>query len=644
MCTDPERLTVALDDLGSRVGVRIRCEADMNRAVVIVEAQNKPAREVFQKILDGIGAGSIIQGGTIYVGMGVASPAEKEKLQKQYVQTLKYTFENLCKRVETDKPLDDKELQNCAAFALASFNRDPQFGGIQVHPSVYQIAGKTPIQRFCARLLQVVGPERFAEAPDTGVSYVTMKELPDDVQQKVLQVLETLRTEQDTWATAFAAVRKKALAVGATWLPIQITSDAEPIEKVQLTGFRAIVRPDTHSVVIEALSGNEAMAEGQEYLPARNSRYINQSGQSFNASAADGFTVPYSDQIARLTDMIAYGDGKPKPIDHDVLKLLASPWKNDPLSFCRSQPAGLVAQKLGLNLVAYLGDQVLYNTLYLNAGLKEAKGSEVLNYLRYGGYTSGLWKKDDWLLVPCYDPESYLRHQMDRSYLDKFLSRVYQPGCMSLDEYCDHRKGIGRESFGMANMLAQLIQPGFDSLNPFGGVADLWMELSPAQKGQMSNGGIAISSLPNKLFGYVNNLAQAYGGYRYPGEPEGLYTDPPTKQEVKKARLAIATKTTIGLLTRYNDNNEETYQRWANYAFTDLANWANVRTDINSVINSIPSQRARICHATTIGFVINVPRKQGAQVLATQYDADVSIPATPKNDLRDAIARILQGF
>ena len=116
--TGPVRLPVALDELGNMVGVRIRCDSELQPAVVAVFAKAQPAKEVLKRLLDGISAGSSIYQGTLQVGMGIVSPDLEEKRAAGAKASIQQWIDNRGKTAQIDKPLDPAYFARLGALAL----------------------------------------------------------------------------------------------------------------------------------------------------------------------------------------------------------------------------------------------------------------------------------------------------------------------------------------------------------------------------------------------------------------------------------------------------------------------------------------------------------------------------------------------
>lgn len=641
--TDPARLPVVLDQLGSLVGVHIRSEALLNRAIVVVSVRNKPAKEVFARLVNGIGAGSMIQNGEIIVGMEVATPEEAAKLEAEYAQSLKGWSNALYKNRGCDDPIDQKALDRAAAQGLLDIQSSQQGTWRSFNQVIFQVLAKTPSARFGARLFKIVGPELLAENPDEESLYLSMRDLSEAKQGEVLKALGLLRQEQDSWAKTFAQLKALAVKTENYRLQPQI-AEIEPMDPAALTGFKLSISRKDRSALVEVMSGNTPVLEFREYIPSKRQRGLRIEGERFDFYKAPTFTVPIGERPARYVAFLRPAPERLSQNDPELRRLLADPWKNEPLSFSGVQPLSQVAEKLGLNLVAFLSDQILYMLTYAQQPGKEVSNREVLSYVSFGGDRVELRKKDDWLVNGCYDPESYLRRQLDRAALGKFLSRAYKPGCLTFAEFCDARQALGRQHFQVAGTLAEIIQPGFQSLNNFALLMDFYSELNLAQRNQLAGGGIPIASLSPTARNAVMGIGMSFGGYRRPGDPEGLFTDPPTKTEMMRAKIVLRSRQSAGLLSRYNDNGDPNfYARYTTYAFQSLDDFQGQPARAIEILNALPSPFTRLCHRTERILSVDIPRKQGVKVAVYEFDADLTQASVPRERLLQPIIQYLGG-
>ncbi|MBC8064535.1 MAG: hypothetical protein H7Y17_06880, partial [Chlorobia bacterium] len=204
--TDPVRLPVALDDIGSRVGVRIRCEAELQPAVVVVGVRNKPAKEIIQHLMDGIGAGSFIRAGTLHVGIRIATDAQTAKQLELERKAIQSTLDNKVKTLGLYTPIDPLLASRTVAQALTLIQLTSVEG--RYYPSrLYESVGKCPVARAVGNILATVGPELLQHNGDDA-KVIDMRSLSPAQAKEMLQVLSNFETEQNAWAKEFEPILK----------------------------------------------------------------------------------------------------------------------------------------------------------------------------------------------------------------------------------------------------------------------------------------------------------------------------------------------------------------------------------------------------------------------------------------------------
>lgn len=645
LSTVPTRLPMLLTQLGSRIGVPIKCQSELNNAVVMVAVRNQPAKEVIERLKDNIGAGTAIQAGSLLFGMRVTTPEELAKLEKQRVRTMRSYIDNLLTSSEAEKDLDVNEMTRAADLALAFLGQDPRGGFRPAHPIIFTVATRSPMDRFTARLLDAIGPDDLARFIGDKPTFLDSKNLPEDIQRSVGKALGQLRKESDLWHDAFDKVQEVVDNTGNYGLPGSIADDSMPEKGVGLNGFRIAFYPEDSQFLVEVLSGKESVSEKNIYVPGRGSRWINPKGSYINPSQLPQETVAAPEDYLRLVTMANGVDGKPSPIDNELLSRISDPWKYDPLSFSMCSCLPELMTKLKLNLVAYLSDQGIYSVIYPFATKKEFTTLELMNYA--GSMGIGQLRKDgEWLTSGPGNPENYLKNQMDRVPLGKFLKRAYEVGCLTLEEYADAISKLPQDGSSKARQLASLVRPGFDSLNPSYSFIEVYRRLTPGQRSLLRTSGLPISQLTGNSRRTVEGMSGVGRRRRFNGNPEGLYTDPPTRDELANAKMVLTTESTTGLLGTYGQQEDDNlYRRYMNYQFFDVAPYRRSRSnvDVNSVMNMIGMEKVRLCHRQTISMRINVPRKVGVNISGYQFDASMSQPAQNRDQFRNVIMQLLQG-
>lgn len=623
--TDPTRLANALDQIAGMVGVRIRCDAALEPAVVVVGVRNKPAKEIVKHLLDGIGAGSFVQGGTLHVGMKVASQEQTQKQRELELKALQSAIDGRAKTLKIDEPIDPQIAPRAAAQATMSFQsangeyRAP-------YQSMYNAASQAPSVRANAGLMRVVGAEALRLENDKSKT-ITLKSLDDKGYQEALGVFRKLETEQGPWADAFSQVHKLAAKSENYYIAEDLLSRSVSIKGSEPDNFRMIVssQPWGRAVTIQILSGGEVLFESVESLP-RQRFYTDPGGEYFNNQKASSSKVDLAEKVVRVEAYRKQSqDNKPKELDWNLMRLLVDPWRNEPISFTRAQPMADVAQKLDLNLVTYLGDGLITQLAYqfYNDNPTTISGDQVLSLAGYGTI-SGLRKKGDWLIGYCSNPEQYLSTQLDRPALGRFLNLALRPGALRFEQFLAARKEMGSQPLNTARQLARLVRPGFDSLNPVNiETLDLFAMLRPGQLSQARTVGIPIATLPPEL---ESKLRQFIGYQRRRSQvPDDSIDAPPTFDDIRKSRLFLDQSSKNGIL--YLDGQQGLSRlMFTNYSYFNFQDFENFRgySSAQQVAQNFNNRLSWPARMDTLMFRIEVKRKRTQAFGTSQYIVDVT--------------------
>lgn len=623
--TEPTRLANALDQVGGMVGIRIRCDAALEPAVVVVGVKNKPAKEVLKHLMDGIGAGSFVQSGTLHVGMRIASPEQTEKQRELEIKALQSAIDGRAKTLKIDEPIDPQIAPRAAAQATMSFqsaNGDYR----APYQSMYNAASQAPCVRANAGLMRAVGGEALRLENDK-TKTISLKSLDEKGYQEALNVFRKLETEQGPWSDAFSQVLKLASKSENYYIAEELLSRSISIKGNKPDDFRMIVssQPWGRAVTTQILSGGEVLFEAVESMP-RQRIYTDPGGEYFNHQKASSVRVDLAEKVIRVEAYRKQApDNKPKEFDWSLIRLIADPWRNEPISFTRAQPMADVAQKLDLNLVTYLGDGLITQLAYqyYNDTPTTVSGDQVLSLAGYGTI-SGLRKKGDWLIGYCSNPEQYLSSQVDRPALGRFLNLAMRPGALTFDQFLAARKAMGAQQINMARHLARLVRPGFDSLNPVNiETLDLFAMLRPGQLSQARSTGIPIATLPPEL---ESKLRQFIGYQRRRAQvPDDSIDAPPTFDDIRKSRLFLDQTSKNGIL--FLDGQQGlTRLMFTNYSYFNFQDFDNFRgySSAQQVAQNFNNRLSWPARMDTLMFRIEVKRKRTQAFGTSQYIVDVT--------------------
>jgi hypothetical protein len=290
--TGPVRLPVALEELGNSVGIRIRCDSELQPAVVAVFAKNQPAKDILKRLLDGISAGSSIYQGTLQVGMGIASPELEAKRLAGAKASIQQWIDNRGKTAQIDKPLDSAYFARLGALALIFLQGQGSESGYRApHPEIYQSAMRSPLGRLFARSLAAVGPEALLQNPDK-LAVISSKNLEQDQAAKVEKGLAEFIEEQSQSSAAMSDVWKVLNRGWEAYLPGSVVGAAEPLGDRKPDSIRIELLPDRWNRVItfQVLSGGQVIEEQQDYL-GRQRAYIAPPGEPYDLSKANNIKV-----------------------------------------------------------------------------------------------------------------------------------------------------------------------------------------------------------------------------------------------------------------------------------------------------------------------------------------------------------------
>lgn len=637
--TDPVRLPVALDEIGALVGVRIRCEAELQPAVVVVGFKGRPAKEAVQHLMNGIGAGSFIQNGTLHVGIRVTTEREAEKQKELELKAIVSTLENRAKQLKLDDPLDTALAARTAAQAQLMVQTAAS-GEYRPYYNMYGAVRQAPAYRASIGILQAVGPE-LLRTTDDRTKVVSMRDLTPEQQAKVREKFRKLEKEQAAWSEPFVPLFKMLANNQFGYVDDDLLSKAVSLKGSKPDSFQIVVTPSSwgRTATVEISSGGEPLFEVNEGLPKQRV-YTDPGGEPFQTQAASAIIIPLGEKVQRLEDSRTPDkDNKPKPHDWNLMKLIADPWRNEPLAFTRAQPMADVMLKLNQNFATYLGDGLMHQLAYNYYGnpVKEVRGDQVMQFVNYGGI-SGLRKKGDWVIGYCSNPESYLENQVNRLALGKFLTLALKPGALSFDQFLAARKEMGANQLNIARQIARVVRPGFDSLNPINvDLLEVVSKLKPGMLNQMQTSGVPISNMPpdlqKRMMQYVGYMRRSnYGGY-----PSESIDAPPTLQEVRQARVFVSRTGVDGIMTM--EGSERSGKSFTAYAYYQFQQASSLRysTNVPAHVLNRPSWLARM---DTIQFRMEIQRKRTQMFGTSQYITDVAVAPLTQAQLVEALMRL----
>jgi hypothetical protein len=639
--SDPIRLPVALDEVGRMVGVRIRCESELQPAVVVVGVKNKPAKEVVQHLVSGVGAGSAIINGTLVVGMGITTSTETARQKERQLQAIKNTLDARAKQLKVDEPVDLQAATRTAALIVPAL----QVTDGSVRPPyqlVQETSQKAPVHRAVVELLRVVGPGGLRPEDDRPL-VVSMRELDPERARKAQAVLDKFAREQSPWAKAFEQVMKLAANSGEGYY-WDLLNKSISVDETKPDNFRITVTNTSwgRTVMAEIRAGSEELFSVGETLP-RERIYTNPGGEYFPYTKAAGIKVSLGELATHLFELRrAASGGKQVPYEANLMKKIADPFRNEPLALTLAQPAAEVADRLGLNIVAFVGDSLLNSVVYGNYNLQDNQvpGEQVLSLVGNMGGT--LRKRGDWLLGYCANPEAYLENQIDRVALGKFLGKALKPGALTFDQFLAARKEMSLGQLAFARQFARIVRPGFDSLNPVSiEMLELFQSLKPGQMTQAENGGIPFANLaPDiqiKFRGYISHQRR-----RQRFQPDDSIDAPPTQQEILSSRVFLVRSSRYGVLTLQGaDLKRSTYNPYVNYSFHDFNRYRGIR-NLDDVMAQFRGQAAWQARMDTMGFTVDITRRRPQGFTTSQYITDITTTPLSEAQVAQAIARYFQ--
>lgn len=642
--TDPTRLATAIDQIASMVGIRIRCDAALQPAVVVIGVRDKPAKEILTHLMDGIGAASFVQNGVLHISMRVATSEHVEKQRDFEIKAIAQSLENRAKQIKLDDPLDLSLAARAAAQIVQLFQTNQYNFGFATQ-FIQNAANQSPATRSAAKILKSLGPELLrveGEKPKT----LTLKSVSEEKAKNAREALETLEKEQAPWSDTFKTALNLAAKSENAYIAEELLSRCIPIKGNKPDNFNVLITPQPwgNLVNVQIMSGGEILFEVQDYFP-RQRTYANISGEVFPVQTAKTVTVPLAERVIRLENYRRMTDNKPKAFDWELMRKVCDPWRNEPISFTRAQPMADVALKLNLNLITYLGDS-LVNQLaypYHQDSPKEVTGDQVLALSSYGA-TSGLRKKGDWIVGYCTDPEQYLANQIDRPAFGRFLSLAHRPGALTFEQFLRAKKELGTNQLNMARQLARIVRPGFDSLNPVNiEMLEVFGMLAPSQLNQARTSGITLSSLPiaaeTKLRQFIG-----YQRRRAANPLDDSIDALPTVNEIRQAKIFLDQTSQYGIVTvdASPGQSAQMYLPYTYYRFQDFDMFKNY-SSMQQVAQTLNNKLMWSGRKDTLMFRFEIKRRRSQQFGTIQYVTDVSQNPLSISQAGDLIQRYFTG-
>jgi len=293
---EPTRLPVALDEIGSLVGIRIRCEPELQPAVVVVSMHGRPAKEVVKHLLDGIGAGSNIQAGTMHVGLRLMSEEQTAKQVELELRAIKSALESKAKALKIDEPIDPALAEKVAHHAMLALQSTPMEYR-PPHASLYTASSQSPAMRATVAILNAIGPE-LLRVEDGRPKAIDMRSLTPEQAGKVAQILEKYQREQTAWALPFEPVFKLLPNAQYSPIPEDLLERSLPLGKAKPDDFRVSLQPHPwgRSVQTEIVAGGLTVSDISDYLP-RQRTYTDPGGDYFSISKASQITVNLGEKV-----------------------------------------------------------------------------------------------------------------------------------------------------------------------------------------------------------------------------------------------------------------------------------------------------------------------------------------------------------
>ena len=632
--TDPVRLPVALDLIGNQVGIRIRCESELQPAVVVVGVKNKPAKEVIKHLTDGIGAASAVRNGTLLVGTRILTDDQAEQQAEREIRSIDSAIESRAKALKLDDPLDLAIAQRTSNLAVTAI----QNAGVVKFPyqEIQIAANHSPAKRASVAILRVLGGESL-RVPDGESRMISLASLDAERQQKCLAIFAQLKKEQTAWSKALDPYLKLMMKNDNGGYAGELFDKSVSFGEDAPDGFKILLRqvPYARMAEVEITSGGTTLVENWEPLPT-NRVYVNPGGESFPSSKGAGIKVPLSDRVFEWESyMTKFRQGMLEAVDYSLLARFADPWRNEPMALTRVQPLAEVAARLDLNVVAYVSDGMLTSVLYGGPGgpTLSVPADQVL--AMWGGT---LRKKGDWLLAYTGDPAGYLDRQTNRVALGRFLTLALKPGALTFDQHLAARKEMGATQMSVARELARVVRPGFDSLNP---ISVETLEIFAAMNAGMLNAartsGIPFANLTPALQNRVRGMV-GYQRRRSRYMPDDTIDAPITFDDVRRSRLYLTQISETGLISSTNLNLNKNISPYPNYNFMGISQLTRFG-NVGNALQSMGMAATWPARMDSIQFNLEIQRKRPQFFGTRQYITDVSAKPMSEAQLVQYLAR-----
>jgi hypothetical protein len=641
---EPVRLPVALAEIGGQVGVQVRCQPLLQKAIVVIQCDGKPAKELIQWLADEIGAGTTIKDGTLHFGLVDLTEEQASQIQDRDLASVKATLERNLKANKADEPLEPGYAQRLASVCITNLQHDQdEFRRGSMLP--YTSTNRTPAYRAAFALLSALGPEILCtESGNHTIDLSSLSNQPEKREQ-ARQILARLNEEQRVWSDAFKPVFKLAGQNPYNGVSIDLLQNSVDISKTPINGFTCRINTlgSGRAVFLDFTSGSETIFDHSSYLPRFRFRK-NLVGTPFLPSRGAGIKVELPVRVTAV-DRLLRNPREAKFLNSDLstIRSFADCWKNEPLSFTPVAAVPKLAEKLKLNFAIYLSDSLLFQLLQpIDSDTNtEISGDSLLSLILYGAQVSNLRQRDDWIFNGVGSPDEYLAAQLDRNALGQLLSTALRPGALTTNQAI----ALVKDNPGLLNlgwMYSRIVRPGFDYLNPINTeLLSLIAELTPSQFRGAETSGIPYMSLPKVMQQRVQRLL----GYqrrwtRKVTDDEGA---PPTLTQVQGSRIFMARTSQVGVLLG-DINNDQTVNetnRYSQYLFSDFEFLRG--QDPDSAVRQLlarPCWNARLEMTT---FKIAIPRKPPIGFSTSHFATDVSLPPLTPRQLANSIEEYFSG-
>lgn len=507
-----------IQEIADKTGVSMLVSSQTADNVLAIKVKDVTLQQLMDKIAETLHGDWTKEQAGYRLGRA-PEKAEKDRKDElaQTVAAFKATIDEKLKKAGPMKPFDQSTAR-LLAEKLANLNKEPDDSNTKYR--LLEATGKEgPAGRAMRRLLESLDPATVANTPEN--MRVVYSNLPTKSQRPLPllggTVLKGFTQEQNLWTDVVKAIPTEANQSRSGNDPLWNRIAVTETPKILLAIVKQPFGIGADLELIFAKPNGQVIARAREQLTPDMEQFQQEMTKSSANSTPVELTPLSKKLLKKMQSFQRARDPNDQP-DPELLKALAEPEKNDPLSFATTDALFAMADEKAENVVAYVPDVMFAVNLPFGDG-QQLTTSQIRSVMKILHVQAD--EENGWMEIMPMNPTLNRTLYLDRNVLGTFLRSIQKEGRASLDAIAAYALVCPTTQFDLLGMpLAGLFDPAL------GGQIEgerlyayrFYGAMSPSMRQAMRNNGkVSLSSLTPKqkqtleLMVYSSNPNLNYG-------------------------------------------------------------------------------------------------------------------------------------